>query len=321
MNETAEWVKMQALNRERMREVFGRGISIDTDALKEAGVAEPPSRSQPLPSFLPDLSPGTMELHLEGVRRAEAAHRDAHKGAPTQEENTANIEAMQSAVASQYAGKPVEMDEMALRSALRVAIAAHADKQQRLSQAEAVLANSQTHIDGINIELRSYADLDERVSQAIANELRDRGRADIPYVLQQEQRQWTTASDRLESLTKAHVLLNAEVANIRTEANATHQHMRACADAVLVCHAQFIAQQVQEAEALVVQGRQQLAALKAMQVDLSAYVHHVLTRPATVPDASAVLAQWNDMRAKLCADADAFVLIELCTDADAQVAS
>jgi hypothetical protein len=179
---------------------------------------------------------------------------------------------------------PTAIDRDALRASLRTAIAVHTDKLQRLHDAEVVLANSTTHLDSVTNELRLYNDLDERVASAIAGELRTVGKADVPYALAMEQRQRATASERYTHLAKAHALINGEVAQRRAEVSECESQMRAAALAILAAHGQDIAEQVAEAEQVVLVGRGQLVALAHLgPIALSPYMLRILANEPTPP--------------------------------------
>jgi len=305
-----ELLRTEALIAQRHREVFERlGISVN--------VTLPTSPAKPGVAQQRPIIPDVVELSgptaVEQWIAAQSKPKAEHIPAPTPEEGAALVEEMNSALANRHAPEPQPLDEPALRDALRQAIAARDDKLRRLAEAESVLANSQSHVDAVHAELRSYLDLDHRVAESIADALRDRGRADVPPDLQQLQRHRAIAVERQEHLTKAHTMLTSEVAQRRAELTECEAQMRKAANAVLSIEAQHIAQGVERAEAQALSGRQQLVALASMQIDLPHYVVHILTRDVQMPrlnepadgTRAAILEQWQAVRDQLCADPDA----------------
>jgi hypothetical protein len=275
------------------------------------------SQQLPLPDHMPELGPEAMKVHLEGWHAAQQAQTDPYIPAPTIAQNIAAVEALQTVLDTRSEPKPEDMAEPALRDALREAVALHDNKRLQLNRAEAVETRGREQIAEADSELKTFADLDQRIQAAIVSELRDgSGRAEVPYALQAAQRERARLVDFVTSLGKAQAQISAEVGRMRADVVSAAQAMRTAANAVLACRAQAIAVEVDKADETALAGRQQLAALALLAdatgpISLPSFVVSVLRREIQKPKVETadrnLTEHWRELQTLLCTDADAQV--------------
>lgn len=166
------------------------------------------------------------------------------------------------------------LSEGEAREELRDAIAERESATRAVEAAERVLSRAKQRMDDADAELRSYADLDAKITDFNVEQLKAARDAELPHALAHAQRERSKTLDRLDAAHKTYDRLSAELKAAEHAAQLSREKAHWAAVSVVTCAACQVGEQLREAE----------ARAHALRVELASFAHAALVVPGITPN-------------------------------------